>query len=238
MCTSEGNRRAYRIELQEEEDEKAEALHTHSWKEAKNRYSLKPQEKPASTRRPTFRTLREAWFAVHCPSQKPHLLLASTLGSAMSPEPHACHWLCPSGSTPSSKASRSAQYSQHKRPAWAPRSYIILTAGQWTFKNRCRSDHLVTCNWPHICEPQNLDLPTPTPSKDRGPRTPVFPDSASKAAQLKQGPALHRPPGGPAFEKKNKDGEHKPHCPSGSDLTGLNTPKKKFSKGYIPKELE
>lgn len=69
-CTSEGNGCPYGIRLQEEEGGRAEALHAHSWREAKSGDSLNSREKPARTSCPASRTLREAWFAVLCPSQK------------------------------------------------------------------------------------------------------------------------------------------------------------------------
>lgn len=86
-CTSEGNRRSYGIRLQEEEGERAEALHAHSWREAKSRYSLNPREKPARTSCPASRTLREAWFVVLCPSQKPHPLVTQYWGQQIAQSP-------------------------------------------------------------------------------------------------------------------------------------------------------
>lgn len=105
--------------------------------------------------------LRKAWFAVLCPNQKPHLLLARTLGSTMNQRSRAPYMTLALLliSTPplfKTKASCPGQFFQHNsRRAQpdlpgAPGSCTIAKARHLAFKDRCRSDHLVT----HNCEPQ------------------------------------------------------------------------------------
>lgn len=92
----------------------------------------------------------------------------------------------------------------------------------------------MTHNWPHTWEPESLG-PTPTLSRDRGAHIPVFPDflNCIQGSSGEAGPAyIGR--WGPAFEKKTKDSEHKPHCPSGSDFT-VWTPLKISQRDTSPK---